>query len=214
MARVAAAFNDNGSGVRGDMKAVVRAILLDAEARGPAKVDPRFGQLKEPVLMVTGLVRALYGVTDGKGLADISGGLGQRPYASPSVFNYFPPDYTVPGTDILGPEFAIHNSNSAVARTNRVYDLVYSGIAVDATVPNATGTALNTQQFEPLASNPLNLVNAINNVLLGGHLPTAARDLIVTAVTAIPATATNYRASRAKMAVYLMASSFHYQVQH
>jgi uncharacterized protein (DUF1800 family) len=213
VARVAAVFADNGAGVRGDMKALVRAILLDAEARGPAKTDPRFGQLKEPVLMVTGLVRALSGVTDGKGLADVSGGLGQRPYASPSVFNYFPPDYTVPGTDILGPEFAIHNSNSAVARTNRVYDLVYSGIAVDATVPDATGTALNTQQFEPLASNPLNLVNAVDNVLLGGHLPTAARDLIVTAVTAIPATATNYRASRAKMAVYLMASSFHFQVQ-
>ena len=212
VARVAAAFNDNGAGVRGDMKAVVRAILMDPEARRPAG-DPRFGKLREPVLMIAGLVRALDGVSDGKGLADMAGGLGQRPYASPSVFNYFPPDHTIPGTDILGPEFAIHTSSSAVARANRVYDLVYNGIAVDATVPGATGTRLDTQQFEGLADNPAALVAALADALTGGPLPDAARDLVVTAVTAIPVTGTTFRSDRARMAAYLIASSFHFQVE-
>jgi hypothetical protein len=213
VARVAAAFDNNGSGVRGDMKAVVRAILTDPEARGPAKADPRFGKLKEPVLMVTGLLRALDGVSDGKGLADITNGLGQRPYASPSVFNYFPPDHTIPGTDILGPEFAIHTSSSAVARANRVYDLVYNGIAVDPTVPGATGTRLGTQSFEALADNPAALVTALAEALTGAPLPDAARDLVVTAVSAIPVTGATFRSDRARMATYLIASSFHFQVE-
>jgi uncharacterized protein (DUF1800 family) len=213
VARVAAVFNDNGAGVRGDLKAVVRAILADSEARGPAKTDPRFGQLREPVLMITGLLRAMNGVSDGKGLADMAAGLGQRPYASPSVFNYFPPDHTIPGTDILGPEFAIHTSSSAVARANRVYDLVYSGIAIDATVPDATGTRLDILPFEALADNAAALVDGVADALVGGPLPAAARDIVVTAVNAIPVTSTTLRTDRARMAVYLIASSFHFQVQ-
>ena len=213
VARVAAAFNDNGAGVRGDMKAVVRTILTDPEARGPAKTDPRFGQLREPVLMITGLLRAMNGVSDGKGLADMAAGLGQRPYASPSVFNYFPPDHTIPGTDILGPEFAIHTSSSAVARANRVYDLVYSGIAVDATVPAATGTRFDILPFEAQADNAAALVDGVSDALVGGPLPAAARDIVITAVNAIPVTGTTFRTDRARMAVYLIASSFHFQVQ-
>ena len=99
--RVTAAFNDNGQGVRGDMKAVLRAILLDPEARGDIKTDPDFGQLREPVLMVTALLRATGGITDGAGLADRVAGLGERPYSSPSVFNFYPPDFTIPGTDLF-----------------------------------------------------------------------------------------------------------------
>jgi hypothetical protein len=112
---------------------------------------------------------------------------------------------------VLAPEFGIHNSNSAVARTNLVFTLVYNGITADATVPNPSGTRLNTQQFETLADQPLALVNKVSEVLLARQLPATARDLIVQAVTAVPATD---RTGRARMAVYLMASSYHFQVQH
>ena len=214
--RVAAVFNNNGSGVRGDLKAVVRAILLDSEARGAAKTAPDFGSLREPVLMITSLIRALNGVTDGSGLGDRASPLGQRPYYSPTVFNYFQPDETIPGTSILAPEFTIHNSNSAVSRTNLVYALVYNGVGADQSLPGSTGTRLNTMQFEQYADNGATLVDRVSEMLVGGPLPAVARDLVVTAVNAIavsnPLTA-QQRADRAKMAVYLIASSFHYQVQ-
>jgi hypothetical protein len=208
--RIAAVFANNGTGARGDLKAVVRAILVDAEARGPVKSDPTFGTLKEPVLMLTSLLRATGGVTDGNRLEGAASSLGQRPFYSPTVFNYFPPDATVPGTAILGPEFAIHTSNTAVTRANLCFTLVYNGYAADANIPNATGTKLNTQQFEALAATPAAMVDKIADVLTGGQLPAAARATIVTAVSAVAAADPP---NRARMAVYLVASSYHFQVQ-
>ena len=214
--RIAAKFANNGSGVRGDLKAVVRAILLDPEARGPAKSDPAFGSLREPVLMVTGLVRALNGVTDGAALGDRTSTIGQRPYFAPTVFNYFQPDETIPGTSILAPEFGIHDSNSAVSRTNLVYTLVYNGIAPDGTLANATGTRLNTYQFDPYATDAAALTDKVSEMLLGGALPAAARTAVINAVNAVTLSATptaQQLTDRSRMAVYLIASSYHYQVQ-
>ncbi len=208
--RIAAVFANDGTGVRGNLRAVVRAILLDPEARGPVKSDTAFGSLKEPVLMLTSLIRAVGGVTDGHRLEGAASSLGQRPFYSPTVFNYFPPDATIPGTAILGPEFAIHTSNTAVTRANLVYTLVYSGYAADATVPDAVGTKLNTQQFESLAGDPVALVDRIADVLTAGQLPGAARATIATAVGAVAA---SDAAARVKMALYLAASSYHFQVQ-
>ncbi|MBK6804741.1 MAG: DUF1800 family protein [Betaproteobacteria bacterium] len=214
--RIAAKFANNGSGVRGDLKAVVRAILLDPEARGAAKADPAFGSLREPVLMITGLVRALNGVTDGAALGDRTSTLGQRPYYAPTVFNYFQPDETIPGTSILAPEFGIHDSNSAVTRTNLVYSLVYSGIAPDQTLPGATGTRLNTYQFDQYATDAAVLTDRVSEMLIGGALPAAARTAVINAVNAVTLSATptaQQLTDRSRMAVYLIASSYHYQVQ-
>jgi hypothetical protein len=214
--RVAAVFNNNGSGVRGDLAAVVRAILLDTEARGGVKTAADFGSLKEPVLMITGMLRALNGVTDGSRLEGQAGNLGQRPYFSPTVFNYFPPDNTISGTNILGPEFAIHNTTSAVGRSNLVYALVYGGYAPDSTIPGSSGTRLFLAPFEALATTPAAMVSEINKVLAGGQFPVAKEATIVTAVNAVtlssPPTA-QQRTDRARMAVYLMSSSYDYQVQ-
>jgi len=214
--RVAAVFNNNGSGVRGDLAAVVRAILLDSEARGPVKTAADFGTLKEPVLMVTGLIRALTGSTDGSRLEGQAGNLGQRPYFAPTVFNYFPPDNTIDGTTVLGPEFAIHTTTAAVGRSNLVYTLVYGGYNPDNTITGSMGTKLFTQQFEGAAENPAAMVSFINQVLAGGQFPAAKEATIVTAVNAItlstPPTA-QQRTDRARMAVYLMGSSYDYQVQ-
>ena len=216
VARISAVFANNGQGVRGDLQAVVRAILLDPEARGPVKTAPNFGSLREPVLVVTGLIRALSGVTDGAQLATQTGNIGQNPYFSPTVFNYFPPDATVPGTSILAPEFAIHNTNSAVGRANLVYRMVYNPFAVDATIIDSTGTRLFLDQFDALATTPAAMVTEINRVLAGGQFPAALEPTIVTAVNAVTLGATPTPAqlrARVQMAVYLMASSYDYQVQ-
>ena len=210
VARVAGAFNDNGQGVRGDMKAVLSAILLDPEARQPDS-DPNFGQLREPVLMVTALLRTLNATTDGVGLSDRTASLGQRVYSPPSVFNYYPAEYTIPGSSLAGAEFGIHNTASAVARSNLVYTLIYSGIAVNPTVPNAAGTRIDTALFQALSATPAAMVDEMNNLLLGGRLPAFARDVIVQSVAQVPAT---NRVERARMALYLMASSYYFQVQH
>jgi len=218
IARVATVFNDDGppNHVRGNLAAVVKAILLDSEARGPAKSASDFGSLREPVLMVTAIIRATNGITDGARLEGATGNLGQRPYYSPTVFNYFMQDAKVPGTSILGPEFGIHTTVTAVGRANLVYQLVYGGYNPDTTIPNASGTKLFLAPFEAIADTPAAMVSLINTQLAGGQFPAALEPTIVTAVNAVtvstPPTAAE-RTARARMAVYLMASSYDYQVQ-
>jgi uncharacterized protein (DUF1800 family) len=101
--RIATVFADNGSGVRGDLKAVVRAILMDQEARaGDTDATVEGGHLREPILYLANVVRGLgYFNIDPNGyyqtLSNYSGNLSERPYASGSVFNFFPPDYVIPG---------------------------------------------------------------------------------------------------------------------
>ncbi len=209
--RVAAAFNNNGHGVRGDMKAVLRAILLDPEARGDLKSDPIYGQLREPVLMLTAILRATGAVTDGATLADRVASLGERPYSAPSVFNFYPPDFTIPGTDLVSPEFGIHNTSTAVGRSNLIYTLLYGGIAADATVPNATGTHIATTDLEALATDHEALTGKVESLLLGGPLPPFPHSVVANAVLQVPAT---NKTARVRMALYLTANSYYFQVQH
>jgi uncharacterized protein (DUF1800 family) len=216
LARISAVFKNNGQGVRGDLKAVVRAILLDSEARNVVNPPATFGSLREPVLAVTAAIRALNGITDGDRLAAAASNLGQNPYFSPTVFNYFPPDATIPGTSTLSPEFAIHTTNSAVARSNLFYTLVYQGYAPGATIPNATGTRLDLSQFAALATNPAAMVTRYSEVLTGGQLDPAAQAIVVNAVNQVVLSATPTAAqllTRAQMGAYLILSSFHFQVQ-
>jgi uncharacterized protein (DUF1800 family) len=211
VARVAAAFNNNGQGTRGDMKAVLRAILLDAEARGDTKSDPSYGQLREPVLMVTALLRATGGTTDGAALADRVAALGERPFSSPSVFNFYPPDYTIPETSLTGPEFAIHNTSTAVGRSNLVYSLLYGGIAADPTVPNAIGTHIATTPLEASAADPFGLASKVEMMLLGAPLAPLQHNIVAKGIFLVPASNV---VDRVRMAIYLTSSSYYFQVQH
>ena len=93
--RVARVFQNNGSGVRGDMKAVIRAVLTDPEARGAAKWAPAYGHQSEPVLAITRLARAMNAQTDGVYFRTTTANSGQTVFISPSVFNYYPPDYAL-----------------------------------------------------------------------------------------------------------------------
>jgi hypothetical protein len=161
------------------------------------------------VLAITGVLRALGANTDGNRLAGAASGLGQNPYFSPTVFNYYLPDNMIDGTMIVAPEFQIHTSNTAVSRANLMFTLAYNGYPVDTTIPGSSGTQLNLAQVAPLAGNPAQMVDAMNKVLTGGQIPASALATITTAVAAAPATGN----AQAQMALYLITSSYFYQVQ-
>ena len=136
--RVAAVFANNGAGVRGDMQAVIRAILTDTEARGDAALTAAGGgKLREPIMRLTGWARA-FGVkspSNAWAIGDTSSTtnrLSQSPGRSPSVFNFFRPGYAPPSTSIsaagmVAPEFQITNEQTVVAYVNYMYALVVNG---------------------------------------------------------------------------------------
>jgi uncharacterized protein (DUF1800 family) len=216
--RVSAAFNNNGAGVRGDMKAVVRAVLLDPEARGNVKTAPRYGKLREPVQLVSNLARQ-FPARDFFGNNQSDGGLsgniapmGQEPFNSPTVFNYFSPDYMVPGTTVLAPEFEILNTGTATKRTNFLHVLVFDGIPPNAS-DSLRGTSLDYSEFVPLAEADATgnqLLDALNARMMHGAMAQAQKDAILTALQAVPSTSPR---TRVQTAVYLIAASSQYQIQ-
>jgi len=202
--RVAAVFADNGAGVRGDLKAVVTAILLDPEARrgdDPSQVQPSDGHLKEPVLFITNLLRAMNGTSDGTGLADRASDMKQPPFFSPTVFNFYHPDHVIEGTNLLGPEFEIFNTSTTISRTNLVNTLVYGQL-------NAT-TAVDLSGYVPLAAAPDQLINAVAAVMLHGQMSDNLRATLTTTLSGITDTT-----RRTKAAFYLIGSSSQFQVEH
>ena len=130
VSRVAAAFN-NTAGVRGDMQAVLRAVLLDAEATQPIAPAPMsFGKLKEPMLRLSALLRAFETrSSSGRyqlmyGLDEVETGISQAPLQSPTVFNYFHPEFSPPGpvanNNAIGPEFEV-TTTTAIASTQNYF---------------------------------------------------------------------------------------------
>ncbi len=210
VARVAAAFNNNGGGVRGDMKAVLRAVLLDPEARGDVKTDASYGMLKEPVLYITSLLRQLGAASDGAGLDQPAKAMGQDVFYSPTVFNYYPAEYRIPGTSLVAPQFGIHNTNTVLHRMNFAYEMIYDGgYGPDSDVPNAIGTQIDLRPFASVAADPVRLVALVNDRLFGGGMPLGIKAEITNAVNALPADDPD---ERARTAVFLAASSFQFQV--
>ncbi|MEP6701542.1 MAG: DUF1800 family protein, partial [Betaproteobacteria bacterium] len=211
VARVATVFNNNGSGIRGDMKAVVRAILNDAEARGDLKIDPAYGKLREPVLYLLNVVRGFNGQTDGVYPQKVGPSLLQDVFYSPTVFNYYSPDYIVPTTTALGPEFGIQNTSTALTRINTANTMIFSAqIAPDPKVIGATGTSLDMSALQALGGDPAQMVAKLDALLLHYTMSDAMKSSIIAAVSVIPASDS---LSRARTAAYLVATSSQYQVQ-
>jgi len=209
--RVATVFNNNGKGVRGDMRAVIRAILLDPVARGDAKINVNYGHLRQPALFMTSILRNLGGQSDGVYLRSQASSLQQNLFMPPSVFNYFPPSYVIPGTKTRGPEFGIQDTASALNRANFVYQLVYGGgAAADTTVTGSTGTSLDLSSYQSSAANADKLIEQLNQRMMHGSLSPVASATIAQAVNAVAATDS---INRVRMAVYLLASSQQYQVE-
>jgi uncharacterized protein (DUF1800 family) len=222
--RCAAAFANNGSGVRGDMKAVITATLLDPEARGDVKTDPNYGHLREPVLLMTHLLRAFNATTDGVLVTSTGGSfstpLGQNVFNPPTVFSYFPADFGLPGTSLVGPEFGILDTSTTYARANFMNTLFVanSGNGIPASGTNRpTGTQISFASYQAILTGggtPQQLVDALNTRLMHGSMSSAMNANIVATVTAITnANATTQALQRTQTAIYLIASSAQYQVE-
>ncbi|MDB5703667.1 MAG: hypothetical protein JWN66_783 [Sphingomonas bacterium] len=216
--RVASVFADNGSGVRGDLRAVVRAILLDAEARGDAALTATTaGKLREPVMRLTGWARA-YGATSTTGawsIGDTSSSstrLAESMGRSSSVFNFFRPGYSPPNTAIstaglVAPEFQITNELSVVAYINYMQVAIGTGIDVRGGVPDikADYTDILTKAADSQA-----LIDEVNLVMAAGQLSAATMAAIKGAVDSISATASGGSANRVYTAILLTMASPEY----
>lgn len=212
VARIATVFNDNGQGVRGDLSAVVKAILLDPEARGDTSTDPDFGYLRDPALFITTLMRNLDGKSDGVYLANAASAMGEPIFTPASVFNFFPPDHHINVNHLLGPEFDILSAPSVITRANFVYQMIYGGgVAADTTVTDSIGSFIDLSGLTPNAADANMLVDTLNKQMMHGQLSDAARAIIINAVNSIDSA--NLTA-RVQMAVYLIATSQQYQVVH
>ena len=216
--RVAGVFANNGSGQRGDMLAVIKAILLDQEARNPAFiVDPEHGKLREPFLRVTHLLRAFNFVVPPHVLPynfpfATAAALGQYPLSAPSVFNFYLPDYEPPGViggaGLVGPEFQILNSDSAVKTLNAFYSVIER--ALGEIFP------LDLSPQAQLSGSTAMLVDNVDLLLTHGTLSDQTRAKVIAAVDGVTSTmvpsGSSLGITKAHMAVYLIMVSPDYAV--
>ena len=205
ISRVASVFVDNGSGVRGDMKAVITAILTDPEARAldqPGSVVPsNYGHLREPVLLIANLLRTLYAtITPGSTVQNQATNLGQQLFTAPSVFSYFSPQYRT-REGLLGPEFQIYSTQTAANRANLINALVYGG-----QFDKYTKVDLST--FVYAAQNSY-LMLYLNELFFHGTMSSSLQAAIQSATDAVSAPT-----DKAKAAVYVALTSNEYQVIH
>jgi uncharacterized protein (DUF1800 family) len=178
--RVASAFDNNGQGVRGDMQAVIRAILLDYDARGASRTDQGAGKLKEPALRLTSLYRALKNTpTDGTYHFWLADEFGEEPLHSPTVFNFFSPDYVAPGAiaqaGLVSPEFQITTETTVVEQANTVYAALFW-----------QDVPLDTSAEEALAADPATLVDHFNYVLMNGAMSSGMRNVLIATLSQLP----------------------------
>ena len=233
--RVASVFNDDCNGLypespcahaRGNMKAVVRAILLDPEARGDAKTDPSYGRLREPVQYLANVLRAHNAISDGvlgsfNRAGDLPGQLDQPVFQPPTVFSYYSPDYEVPGAKMLGPSFQILYTTTTIRRANIVNTLIFNGILSGTN--NPTGTKLTWDELNAVWGETnltederfTKFINMLDARLLHGTMTAQMRATIKTAVLSItPVTSDQFWPQRrSQMAAYLILTSPQYDVQ-
>jgi uncharacterized protein (DUF1800 family) len=210
--RVAAAFAGNGGGVRGDMQAVITAILLDPEARANdsgGNDQPGDGHLQEPALFIAGMVRAFGGTMSNQNYFgwDLVN-MNQDIYNPPSVFNYYAPSYVPPGSTLLGPEFQILTPDAAVYRANLAGNLFFS--YSNPVLNYGPGTNIDLTPLVGLALNPATLTAALDLTLTHGAMPAQMKQTVLTAVT--NDTAGNL--SRVETGAWLILTSSYYNVWH
>lgn len=214
--RVATKFNDNGSGVRGDLKAVIKAILLDPEARDPAKrLDPHFGKQREPFLRVVNLARA-FNASSPSGYYRLTSFFMdhyEEPMKAPSVFNFYLPNYTPPGEiqslDLVAPEFQILNATSAISAPNYYNNAILGGLNRWGVADPAHKVSLDFTQELPLVSNDIDtLLRRLDLVLTCGELRPRQYQLIREAMLRITGNETSdWQNERLRLAIYLIVTS-------
>ncbi|HJT81988.1 MAG TPA: DUF1800 family protein [Chthoniobacterales bacterium] len=230
--RVAAVFANNGSGVRGDMKAVIKAILLDSEARDPATISqPTWGKLREPFLRCVNLARA-FNATSPSGhypLDQFSIAHLQDPMNSPSVFNFFLPNHSPSGPlaqlGLTAPEFQIINAASAVSGANYFWDHIMSdlqywgagnanyAVRLNLNAELAMVTSGDINANVPIgALDPDPLLRRLDLVLTGGTLPPQQFQIIREAMLRIGTGTWQWHRERLRMAIYLITTSADFNV--
>lgn len=213
ISRVAGVFNNNGSGVRGDMKAVIKAILLDTEARANDENTDQLatdGHLQEPALFLAGMYRAFQGtIDDTNNYQWYLSTVGEPVFSSQDVFNYYDWDGTVPGTTLTGGEFEINTPNAAVLRANFVQGLfgAYSNPVQHA----GNGTMVDLTPYVYLGAYPSQLVDALDLALTHGTMPAEMKSIITTAVQNVNEGG-NLR--KVQKGAYLILTSGYYNVWH
>ena len=233
--RVALVFNDNGSGERGDMKAVIKAILLDPEARaGSAMLDISAGKVREPVLKLLSFAKSIP-VSPGGGKYwnvsnDYTDGTGQGMFSSPTVFNFYPPDFYPVGdlatAELTAPEMKLHNTSTAISYINAMYEynhwydwdpvlemstgnitIFYSWENTEDDIP-FPNVRFNQNYFLQFADDPELLINELDRRLTYGQLTDQTRDNILPVLHDTYWTWNdNWRQARVKAALYYVLIS-------
>jgi uncharacterized protein (DUF1800 family) len=225
VSRVAGVFRDNGAGVRGDMKAVIQAILLDPEARDStaASSNPQYGKVREALVRYTEWARAFTaqsrnGAFNLGSTEDPIFALGEMTLRSPSVFNWFAPGYVPPNTSIekaglLAPEMQMTDVSTVVGYLN------YMQSAIGADTQNGPDVFSNYTTEIALAATPDQLVDRVNLLLMAGEMDSALRSQVLSAINsiAIPSGDQNAinaaLANRVKTAIYLTMAAPAYSAQ-
>jgi uncharacterized protein (DUF1800 family) len=224
VSRVAAVFDNNGKGVRGDMAAVVRAILLDPEARDASRADdPNYGKVREPIVRLANWARAFDATSkSGQWLippTSSNTALGQSPLMSPSVFNFYRPGYAPPGTrtsaqGLVAPEFQIVDEVTVAGYLNFMQATIAWGIG------RAHDVKSDYAAEKDLARDPAALVDRVNLLLLSGQMSARLRGRIIDAVEGVKIPANrgdeatdNALRNRAWVAVFMTMASPEYLVQ-
>ena len=225
--RVAQAFKDNGNGVRGDMKAVLRAVLLDPEARDLGKLsDPNWGKLREPMIRWANYLRAFHvrsatGQYRNQYLEDPFIGLAQSPLHAPSVFNWYSPDYSPPGelldAGLAAPEFQITHETTLAGYNNFMENKIRATTMayISATEGTPDNMMADYSAEIALANDPDKLLDRLNILLMNGQMTTATRALVKDTLIRITAKVWIWpqEDTRVHMAIRLLMASPEYLVQ-
>lgn len=227
VARVSAVFNNNGQGQRGDLQAVVKAILLDPEARNGHENVAEFGKLREPMLRITHLWRAFnikLGSQSRRGeyntlsphVKDLDKLTGQAPLRSPSVFNFYHPDYAPMGElqsrRKIAPESEIYTDNHILATTTRINTQIQRLYASTPTPTDRKWSYLDMAAENALASDPDSLLERLDLLLLSGGMSDGLRDILRDHMNGLPDTDAG-RSQRVRDSISLIMASPEYLVQ-
>jgi uncharacterized protein (DUF1800 family) len=214
--RVARAFNGDSSGVRGDLQAVVRAVLLDPEAAAATTTMAEFGKLREPVVRYASILRQ-FGANSSDDFIANTGyfvqELGkQHPLSAPSVFNFFLPAHSPAGeiaaAGLVAPEFQITTSNSIVGVSNLIDFVILADLVTDAPEPFSP-VSLNYDEYIDIAGDLGALLDRLDIVLTAGTLDSATRQAVETIISDL-----DDMDLRVRIAIYMILLSSDYAVRH
>jgi uncharacterized protein (DUF1800 family) len=205
--RVAQVFANDGTGTRGNLAAVVKAVLLDYEARSATTAaTPGFGKLKEPLLRLTGLYRAFNASaqTGRFAIFNPETATGEAALRSPTVFNFFLPAYVNPGdladAGLVAPEFQITTASTSISVPNSLYSAIYTSAT-----PTSTTIVLDLSALTSSGTDPAPMIKLLNQLLCGGSMSTTLQSKITASIATLPKTTASLDIAR--YALYLTITS-------